>query len=180
ANWRPRRRWRSAPQVPQAGAPPGAGALGRPTETAPHPNPVSPSQGIDAINQSKVVELLKDAGGDRRHHRDGVNGPGGQRGESEGDEAAEWSGDGNGSLRRSGSFGKIRDALRRSSEMLVKKLQGSGTAEPRNPGMKRASSLNFLNKSTEESAQDTNSGFSDCRGLSASNVDLSRRNSLIG
>ncbi|CAF96204.1 unnamed protein product, partial [Tetraodon nigroviridis] len=140
----------------------------------------SRKQGIDAINQSKVVELLKDAGGDRRHHRDGVNGPGGQRGESEGDEAAEWSGDGNGSLRRSGSFGKIRDALRRSSEMLVKKLQGSGPQEPRNPGMKRASSLNFLNKSTEESAQDTNSGFSDCRGLSASNVDLSRRNSLIG
>lgn len=90
--------------------------------------------------------------------------------------------DGNGSLRRSGSFGKIRDALRRSSEMLVKKLQGSGPQEPRNPGyrtqprnytfsshdvaddrtvvvicvllrMKRASSLNFLNKSTEESAQ---------------------------
>lgn len=72
--------------------------------------------------------------------------------------------------------------------------------------MKRASSLNFLNKSTEESTQvracvhvglfskyfsavfqcallccqDADSGFSDCRGLSASNVDLSRRNSLIG
>ncbi|MEQ2190533.1 hypothetical protein XENOCAPTIV_029395 [Xenoophorus captivus] len=61
--------------------------------------------------------------------------------------------DGNGSLRRSGSFGKIRDALRRSSEMLVKKLQGSGPQEPRNPGMKRASSLNFLNKSTEETTQ---------------------------
>lgn len=64
--------------------------------------------------------------------------------------------------------------------MLVKKLQGSGPQEPRNPGMKRASSLNFLNKSTEETTQDTNSGFSDCRGLSASNVDLSRRSSLIG
>ncbi|XP_011617646.1 kinesin light chain 2 [Takifugu rubripes] len=141
----------------------------------------SRKQGIDAINQSKVVELLKDGGGgDRRHNRDGLNGPGGQRGESEGDDSAEWSGDGNGSLRRSGSFGKIRDALRRSSEMLVKKLQGSGPQEPRNPGMKRASSLNFLNKSTEESVQDANSGFSDCRGLSASNVDLSRRNSLIG
>uniref|UniRef100_A0A671NDB4 Kinesin light chain n=1 Tax=Sinocyclocheilus anshuiensis TaxID=1608454 RepID=A0A671NDB4_9TELE len=96
-------------------------------------------QGIDAINQSKVVELLKDggcAGGDRRQSRDGVNGPGGPRGDCEGDEA-EWSGvsgDGNGALRRSGSFGKIREALRRSSEMLVKKLQGSGPQEPRNPG----------------------------------------------
>uniref|UniRef100_A0AAQ5YX57 Kinesin light chain n=1 Tax=Amphiprion ocellaris TaxID=80972 RepID=A0AAQ5YX57_AMPOC len=140
-------------------------------------------QGIDAINQSKVVELLKDGaagGSDRRHSREGINGPGGQRGENEGDDSAEWNGDGNGSLRRSGSFGKIRDALRRSSEMLVKKLQGSGPQEPRNPGMKRASSLNFLNKSTEETTQDANSGLSDCRGLSASNVDLSRRSSLIG
>ncbi|XP_053714585.1 kinesin light chain 2 [Synchiropus splendidus] len=141
----------------------------------------SRKQGIDAINQSKVVELLKDGsvGGDRRQSREGLNGSGG-RGESEGDDSAEWNGDGNGSLRRSGSFGKIRDALRRSSEMLVKKLQGSGPQEPRNPGMKRASSLNFLNKSTEETAQNDNSGLSDCRGLSASNVDLTRRSSLIG
>ncbi|XP_063751925.1 kinesin light chain 2 isoform X1 [Eleginops maclovinus] len=142
-------------------------------------------QGIDAINQSKVVELLKDGGaggGDRRQSREGINGPGGQRGENEGDDSAEWNGvsDGNGALRRSGSFGKIRDALRRSSEMLVKKLQGSGPQEPRNPGMKRASSLNFLNKSTEETTQDATPGLSDCRGLSASNVDLSRRSSLIG
>uniref|UniRef100_A0AAZ3NY27 Kinesin light chain n=1 Tax=Oncorhynchus tshawytscha TaxID=74940 RepID=A0AAZ3NY27_ONCTS len=61
--------------------------------------------------------------------------------------------EGNGSLRRSGSFGKIRDALRRSSEMLVKKLQGSGPQEPCNPGMTRASSLNFLNKSAEDPSQ---------------------------
>lgn len=55
----------------------------------------SPVQGIDAINQSKVVELLKDGGaggGDRRHSREGINGPGGQRGESEGDDSAEWNG----------------------------------------------------------------------------------------
>uniref|UniRef100_A0A8C5AE54 Kinesin light chain n=1 Tax=Gadus morhua TaxID=8049 RepID=A0A8C5AE54_GADMO len=109
-------------------------------------------QGIDAINQSKVVELLKDGGhggSERRPVRDGS----GQRGDSEGDDSAEWIGDGNGALRRSGSFGKIRDALRRSSEMLVKKLQGSGPQEPRNPGMKRASSLNFLNKNAEETTQ---------------------------
>uniref|UniRef100_A0A8C1NCG0 Kinesin light chain n=1 Tax=Cyprinus carpio TaxID=7962 RepID=A0A8C1NCG0_CYPCA len=132
-------------------------------------------QGIDAINQSKVVELLKDggcAGGDRRQCRDGVNGPGGPRGDCDGDEA-EWSGDGNGGLRRSGSFGKIREALRRSSEMLVKKLQGNSNT------MKRASSLNFLNKSAEETSQESNSGLSESRGLSASNVDLTRRSSLI-
>ncbi|XP_052417987.1 kinesin light chain 2 [Carassius gibelio] len=134
-------------------------------------------QGIDAINQSKVVELLKDgggAGGDRRQSRDGVN----ARGDCDGDEA-EWSGDGNGGLRRSGSFGKIREALRRSSEMLVKKLQGSGPQEPRNPGMKRASSLNFLNKSAEETSQESTSGLSESRGLSASNVDLTGHSSLI-
>ncbi|XP_051574873.1 kinesin light chain 2-like [Myxocyprinus asiaticus] len=138
-------------------------------------------QGIDAINQSKVVELLKEGGcggGDRRQSRDGVNGPGGPRGDCDGDEA-EWSGDGNGGLRRSGSFGKIREALRRSSEMLVKKLQGSGPQEPRNPGMKRASSLNFLNKNAEETSQESNSGLSESRGLSASNVDLTRRSSLV-
>ncbi|XP_034019885.1 kinesin light chain 2 isoform X1 [Thalassophryne amazonica] len=142
----------------------------------------SRKQGIDAINQSKVVELLKDggtAGSDRRHGREGPNGPGGHRRENDGSDSAEWNGDGNGSLRRSGSFGKIRDALRRSSEMLVKKLQGSGPQEPQNPGLKRASSLNFLNKSSEDNVQDANSGLSDCRGLSASNVDLSRRSSLI-
>ncbi|XP_078792015.1 kinesin light chain 2 [Oryzias latipes] len=143
----------------------------------------SRKQGIDAINQSKVVELLKDGvggGSDRRHSRDGVGGLVGQRRDGEGDDSAEWNGASNGSLRRSGSFGKIRDALRRSSEMLVKKLQGSGPQEPRNPGMKRASSLNFLNKSAEETTQDVNSGLSDRREFSASNVDLTRRSSLIG
>ncbi|MGH0183550.1 UNVERIFIED_CONTAM: hypothetical protein FKN15_025452 [Acipenser sinensis] len=96
-------------------------------------------QGMDAINQTRVVELLKDgapAGGERRQSREGLNGPGGSRGENQtdGEEGAEWNGDGSGVLRRSGSFGKIRDALRRSSEMLVKKLQGSSPQEPRNPG----------------------------------------------
>ncbi|XP_069036568.1 kinesin light chain 2 isoform X2 [Lepisosteus oculatus] len=141
-------------------------------------------QGIDAVNQSKVVELLKEgapAGGERRQSREGLSGPGGPRGDcgAEGEEPADWSGDGSGALRRSGSFGKIREALRRSSGMLVKKLQGSGPQEPRNPGMKRASSLNFLNKTAEDPAQ-PNAGLSESRGLSASNVDLSRRSSLIG
>ncbi|XP_058867991.1 kinesin light chain 2-like isoform X1 [Acipenser ruthenus] len=142
-------------------------------------------QGMDAINQTRVVELLKDgapAGGERRQSREGLNGPGGSRGENQtdGEEGAEWTGDGSGVLRRSGSFGKIRDALRRSSEMLVKKLQGSSPQEPRNPGMKRASSLNFLNKSVEDPIQQSASSLSESRGLSASNVDLSRRSSLIG
>lgn len=84
-------------QVPQAGTGPAADglAVGWAEKQRLTPSP-RPSQGIDAINQSKVVELLKDGGsggsGDRRHNRDGVNGPGGQRGESEGDDSAEWSG----------------------------------------------------------------------------------------
>uniref|UniRef100_A0A3P8UJK3 Kinesin light chain n=1 Tax=Cynoglossus semilaevis TaxID=244447 RepID=A0A3P8UJK3_CYNSE len=129
----------------------------------------SRKQGIDAINQSKVVELLKDGGSERRHGREGGGGAGGQRGDNEGDDSAEWNGDGNGSLRRSGSFGKLREALRRSSEMLVKKLQLSAPQEP----------LPVLTQ-TLVCLQDNNSGLSDCRGLSASNVDLSRRSSLLG
>lgn len=142
-------------------------------------------QGLDPASQTKVVELLKDGSGgrgDRRGSRD-VAGGAGPRSESDLEDAgptAEWSGDGSGSLRRSGSFGKLRDALRRSSEMLVKKLQGGGPQEPPNPRMKRASSLNFLNKSVEEPTQPGGTGLSDSRTLSSSSMDLSRRSSLVG
>ncbi|XP_034631031.1 kinesin light chain 2 isoform X3 [Trachemys scripta elegans] len=141
-------------------------------------------QGVHAISQTRVVELLKDGGrSERRPSRESLpnsaakaeNGP-----EPEDGIGTEWAGDGSGGLRRSGSFGKLRDALRRSSEMLVKKLQGSSPQEPRNLGMKRASSLNFLNKSMEESSPPTSNSLSESRGLSASTVDLSRRSSLLG
>ncbi|MGH0123836.1 UNVERIFIED_CONTAM: hypothetical protein FKN15_029958 [Acipenser sinensis] len=41
-----------------------------------------------------------------------------------------------GSLKRSGSFTKLRESIRRSSEKLVRKLKGVGATEPapRNPG----------------------------------------------
>ncbi|MGH0171813.1 UNVERIFIED_CONTAM: hypothetical protein FKN15_061470 [Acipenser sinensis] len=44
--------------------------------------------------------------------------------------------DGLGSLKRSGSFTKLRESIRRSSEKLVRKLKGVGATEtaPRNPG----------------------------------------------
>lgn len=44
--------------------------------------------------------------------------------------------DGTGSLKRSGSFSKLRASIRRSSEKLVRKLKGGGSrdSEPRNPG----------------------------------------------
>ncbi|KAM5247448.1 kinesin light chain 2 isoform 2-T2 [Ctenodactylus gundi] len=145
----------------------------------------SRKQGLDPTSQTKVVELLKDGScgrGDRRTSRE-VAGSVGPHSESDLGEAgpgAEWIGDGSGSLRRSGSFGKLRDALRRSSEMLVKKLQGGSPQEPPNPRMKRASSLNFLNKSVDETVQPGGTGLSDSRTLSSSSMDLSRRSSLVG
>ncbi|XP_061652167.1 kinesin light chain 1 isoform X7 [Phyllopteryx taeniolatus] len=43
--------------------------------------------------------------------------------------------DGSGALKRSGSFGKLRASLRRSSEKLVRKLKGGGSGgEPKNAG----------------------------------------------
>ncbi|XP_020823933.1 kinesin light chain 2 [Phascolarctos cinereus] len=144
----------------------------------------SRKQGLDAVSQTKVVELLKDGSGrgERRSGREGVGGTGSQADPQPEDSgpAAEWAGDGSGALRRSGSFGKLRDALRRSSEMLVKKLQGGGPQEPPNPRMKRASSLNFLHKSTEEAIQPGDTNLSDSRTLSSSSLDLSRRSSLLG
>ncbi|KAI4896853.1 hypothetical protein NFI96_016917, partial [Prochilodus magdalenae] len=59
--------------------------------------------------------------------------------------SVEWNGDG--TLRRSGSFGKLREAIRKSSEMLVKKLQSTIPPETYNPYLKRAASLTYLNRS---------------------------------
>ncbi|KAL7978120.1 hypothetical protein Chor_005107 [Crotalus horridus] len=139
------------------------------------------ASGMDAFNQSKIVELLKDGNrAEQQPSRDGTPGARKCENETESEEGvAEWSGVGSGALRRSGSFGKLRDALRRSSEMLVKKLQGNGPQEPRNPGIKRASSLNFLNKSLEEEPSQGSGSLCDSRGLSASNVDLPHRRSLM-
>ncbi|XP_061553189.1 kinesin light chain 1 isoform X3 [Phycodurus eques] len=58
--------------------------------------------------------------------------------------------DGSGALKRSGSFGKLRASLRRSSEKLVRKLKGGGSGgEPKNAGLKRASSLGVLDVAQE-------------------------------
>ncbi|XP_043818696.1 kinesin light chain 4 isoform X1 [Dromiciops gliroides] len=118
----------------------------------------SRKQGTDPISQTKVVELLGEA----------QESPGASikfEGGEEASVAVEWSGDGSGTLQRSGSLGKIRDVFRRSSELLVRKLQGN---EPRqsSSNMKRAASLNYLNQSSEQSLQGS-------RGLSASTMNLS-------
>nr|CAB3259136.1 kinesin light chain 1-like [Phallusia mammillata] len=70
----------------------------------------------------------------------------------DGDEVkVEWSGDGSGALRRSGSFNRLRDSLKRSSAKLVSKITGAHEGDPAglNPpvssNMKRATSLGVLN-----------------------------------
>uniref|UniRef100_A0A9J7XIY6 Kinesin light chain n=1 Tax=Cyprinus carpio carpio TaxID=630221 RepID=A0A9J7XIY6_CYPCA len=88
--------------------------------------------------------------------------------------SVEWNGDG--SLRRSGSFGKLREVLRRSSEMLVKKIQGTMPPEPRNTNMKRAASLGYLNSNGDEDDSFQGSGAArtlrNSRPLSSSTVEL--------
>uniref|UniRef100_A0A671UB04 Kinesin light chain n=1 Tax=Sparus aurata TaxID=8175 RepID=A0A671UB04_SPAAU len=82
-----------------------------------------------------------------------------------GDGHPSWSGseeggsgqDGLSNLKRSGSFTKLRESIRRSSEKLVRKLRGVGMEEtsPRNAGMKRANSLNVLNVGARDSQDST-------------------------
>ncbi|KAL4647427.1 kinesin light chain 1-like isoform X1 [Arapaima gigas] len=92
--------------------------------------------------------------------------------------------DGLGSLKRSGSFTKLRESIRRSSEKLVRKLKGVGVQDssPRTPGMKRANSLNVLNVGVRESqdAAQNLSSLTEFRGLSSSTQTLARRGSLGG
>ncbi|XP_069811514.1 kinesin light chain 4 [Dendropsophus ebraccatus] len=129
----------------------------------------SRKQGLDPVNH-KVAQLLKDGESQdqRKKGRDSARSSVKYESGTEGTEE-----DGSGTLRRSGSLGKIRDVLRRSSEMLVKKLQGTTPPEPRNTNMKRAASLNYLNKSSDETFQVSQNLLSETRGLSASNIDLS-------
>ncbi|CAG6008167.1 unnamed protein product [Menidia menidia] len=88
-------------------------------------------------------------------------------------------------LKRSGSFTKLRESIRRSSEKLVRKLKGVGLEEaaPRNAGMKRANSLNVLNvgaRDGQDGSKAEPSGLTDRRGLSSSTQSLGRRSSLGG
>uniref|UniRef100_A0A671UDE4 Kinesin light chain n=1 Tax=Sparus aurata TaxID=8175 RepID=A0A671UDE4_SPAAU len=112
-------------------------------------------------------------------------------GSVEGDGHPSWSGseeggsgqDGLSNLKRSGSFTKLRESIRRSSEKLVRKLRGVGMEEtsPRNAGMKRANSLNVLNVGARDSQDSTKSSrLTDARGLSSSTQSLTRRGSLGG
>ncbi|XP_024916844.1 kinesin light chain 1b isoform X2 [Cynoglossus semilaevis] len=132
--------------------------------------------GIDPIHQTRVVEILKDGEGERRRSRDSLTSVKYESGSETGEEVSmgvEWNGDGSGALQRSGSLGKLRDVIRRSSELLVKKLQGNVPPEPRSTNMKRAASLNYLNKSSDDPFQArSRSNFRESRGLSSSTINL--------
>ncbi|XP_038641699.1 kinesin light chain 3 isoform X1 [Scyliorhinus canicula] len=95
----------------------------------------------------------------------------------------EWSEDSLGNLKRSRSFTKLRDSIRRSSEKLVRKLKGVAApdARPRNPGMKRANSLNVLNvvsRPMGDTYQQPINSLTESRILSTSHTNLARRSSL--
>ncbi|XP_025280451.1 kinesin light chain 3 isoform X3 [Canis lupus baileyi] len=85
-------------------------------------------------------------------------------------------GDAEQTLRRSSSFSKIRESLRRGSEKLVSRLRGEGVAGA--AGMKRAMSLNMLNTDGPKAAgtQFPHQHLSEAaRTLSASTQDLGPR-----
>lgn len=94
----------------------------------------SRKQGLDNVHKQRVAEVLSDPeSSEKRRSRESLtvdtvkyeSGPDG------GEE------DGTGSLKRSGSFSKLRASIRRSSEKLVRKLKGGSSreSEPRNPGV---------------------------------------------
>ncbi|KAG7277731.1 hypothetical protein CRUP_023019 [Coryphaenoides rupestris] len=95
----------------------------------------SRKQGLDTVHKQRVAEVLSEADGVREKQRsresltsDTVKYEAGSEGGQE---------DGSGSLKRSGSFSKLRASIRRSSEKLVRKLKGGGSgrdSEPKNPG----------------------------------------------
>ncbi|XP_035182708.1 kinesin light chain 1 isoform X1 [Oxyura jamaicensis] len=143
----------------------------------------SRKQGLDNVHKQRVAEVLNDPESiEKRRSRESLNVDvvkyeSGPDGGEEVSMSVEWNGDGTGSLKRSGSFSKLRASIRRSSEKLVRKLKGGSSrdSEPKNPGMKRASSLNVLNmggKATEDHFQERNNCLTDSRALSVSHSDL--------
>ncbi|KAJ0022298.1 hypothetical protein NQD34_009788 [Periophthalmus magnuspinnatus] len=94
----------------------------------------------------------------------------------EGEGPPSWSGAAEG-LRRSGSFTKLRESLRRSSEKLVRKLRGGADQEPHphSAGMKRARSLNVLSVETGDQEQQWSSA-----DMVGSNTHGIRRGSYSG
>ncbi|XP_067895102.1 kinesin light chain 1 isoform X3 [Heterodontus francisci] len=151
----------------------------------------SRKQGLDNIHKQRVADVLNDPESiEKRRSRESLNADvvkyeSGPDGGEEVSMGVEWNGDGTGSLKRSGSFSKLRASIRRSSEKLVRKLKGGSPRdnEPKNSGMKRANSLNVLNtsgKATEDPFQQRNNCLTESRSLSVSQNDLTHCGSKIG
>uniref|UniRef100_A0A8D3CLC7 Kinesin light chain n=1 Tax=Scophthalmus maximus TaxID=52904 RepID=A0A8D3CLC7_SCOMX len=146
----------------------------------------SRKQGLDTVHKQRVAEVLSEPEAREKQRSresltsDTVKYESGPDGGEEVSMSVEWNGDGSGSLKRSGSFSKLRASIRRSSEKLVRKLKGGGSSrdsEPKNPGMKRASSLGVLNvadKAASDHYQERNNRLRKSRDLSASHTDLAR------
>ncbi|XP_062304485.1 kinesin light chain 4 isoform X1 [Osmerus eperlanus] len=121
-----------------------------------------------------AMEPMRD--GDRRRSRESLSSVKYECASDTGEDGSvDWNGDGSGTMRRAGSLGNLKAILRRSSEMLVKKLQGNVPPDPRDPRMKRAASLNYLNKGGDEDPLQTpesSQRLRRSRPLSASTVGL--------
>ncbi|XP_028293113.1 kinesin light chain 1 isoform X2 [Gouania willdenowi] len=136
----------------------------------------SRKQGLDNVHKQRVAEVLSEPEArEKQRSRESLTSDS-VKYESGPDGGEE---DGSGSLKRSGSFSKLRASIRRSSEKLVRKLKGGSPrdSEPKNPGMKRASSLGVLNgdhKPPVTNNQERNNRLRRSRDLSSSHSDLAR------
>uniref|UniRef100_A0A7N8Y6X6 Kinesin light chain n=1 Tax=Mastacembelus armatus TaxID=205130 RepID=A0A7N8Y6X6_9TELE len=94
----------------------------------------SRKQGLDNVHKQRVAEVLSEPEArEKQRSRESLNSDtvkyeSGPDGGEEVSMSVEWNGDGSGSLKRSGSFSKLRASIRRSSEKLVRKLKGGGSS----------------------------------------------------
>uniref|UniRef100_A0A8C7SF61 Kinesin light chain n=1 Tax=Oncorhynchus mykiss TaxID=8022 RepID=A0A8C7SF61_ONCMY len=103
----------------------------------------SRKQGLDTVHKQRVADVLSEPETrEKQWSRESLTSDAtvkyesGPDGGEEVSMSVEWNGDGSGSLKRSGSFSKLRASIRRSSEKLVRKLKGGSSREwdPKNSG----------------------------------------------
>ncbi|XP_066281300.1 kinesin light chain 1-like isoform X12 [Branchiostoma lanceolatum] len=115
----------------------------------------SRKQALDIVRDTKVREILNETGtqdGDEKRKREKSR----ERGDSESVSYEKHDGteeDGNGKLKRSGSFSKLRASIRRSSQKLFSKVRGGAESKETGGSMKRASSLSVINTSRASEEQ---------------------------
>uniref|UniRef100_A0A674DWG4 Kinesin light chain n=1 Tax=Salmo trutta TaxID=8032 RepID=A0A674DWG4_SALTR len=114
----------------------------------------SRKQGLDTVHKQRVADVLSEPEArEKQWSRESLTSDAtvkyesGPDGGEEVSMSVEWNGDGSGSLKRSGSFSKLRASIRRSSEKLVRKLKGGSSREwdPKNSGGSMSRSRNRVN-----------------------------------